>query len=70
MVAARPVAAASAAAARAAADQGHPGELEQVRRLTALGAEPMDVGQGRPSWQVMRDPEGNAFCVLSSPPGP
>jgi catechol 2,3-dioxygenase-like lactoylglutathione lyase family enzyme len=45
-------------------------QTEEVRRLTALGAETTDIGQGRPSWQVMHDPEGNAFCVLSAPPGP
>ncbi len=37
---------------------------DEVRRLIALGARPVDVGQrGRP-WVVLCDPEGNEFCVL------
>jgi hypothetical protein len=38
---------------------------EEVARLTALGARPVDVGQGESSWVVLADPEGNEFCVLS-----
>lgn len=38
----------------------------EVSRLLALGARHADVGQGQPSWVVLADPEGNAFCVLSS----
>lgn len=38
----------------------------EVTRLVALGARPMDVGQGEQSWVVLADPEGNEFCVLSS----
>ena len=36
-----------------------------VARLLALGAQRADVGQGDESWVVLRDPEGNEFCVLS-----
>ncbi len=39
-----------------------------VDRLLALGAEHADVGQGDESWVVLRDPEGNEFCVLSDRP--
>jgi UDP:flavonoid glycosyltransferase YjiC (YdhE family) len=44
-----------------------------VARLLELGATPADVGQGDESWIVLRDPEGNELCVLSSrrpPPSP
>lgn len=37
---------------------------EEVTRLRALGAEPVDVGQGDAPWVVLADPEGNEFCVL------
>ena len=37
-----------------------------VVRLLDLGATHADVGQGDESWIVLRDPEGNEFCVLSS----
>ena len=40
-------------------------QLEEVARLEALGATRTDIGQGRVSWVVMRDPDGNEFCVLS-----
>ncbi len=41
-------------------DQG--AELE---RLLALGATPVDVGQGPDAtWHVLADPEGNEFCLL------
>ena len=39
----------------------------EVERLLELGASPVDVGQGDQSWAVLADPEGNEFCVLSSP---
>jgi Glyoxalase-like domain len=47
------------------ADQNQEAE---VRRLEALGARRVDIGQHRDnvSWVVMADPEGNEFCVLSS----
>jgi predicted enzyme related to lactoylglutathione lyase len=37
---------------------------EEVARLVALGATPVDVGQGEAAWVVLADPEGNEFCVL------
>ena len=37
---------------------------EEVVRLLALGAEPVDIGQGEQGWVVLADPEGNEFCVL------
>jgi len=47
---------------------------EELQRLLALGATPVDVGQGplRPgmSWHVLTDPEGNEFCLLSSTVSP
>ncbi len=48
---------------------GYPQDRE-VARLRELGARPLDVGQGDVAWQVLADPEGNAFCVLSTPPPP
>ena len=36
----------------------------EVARLLGLGATRADVGQGEPTWVVLRDPEGNEFCVL------
>ncbi|MFD6160593.1 VOC family protein [Nocardia sp. NPDC060256] len=39
---------------------------EEVRRLLDLGARPADIGQGKVSWVVLLDPEGNEFCVLAS----
>ncbi len=39
----------------------------EVDRLVALGARRADVGQGEQPWVVLADPEGNEFCVLSSP---
>ena len=38
----------------------------EVERLLALGATRADIGQGDEPWVVLRDPEGNEFCVLSS----
>ena len=38
----------------------------EVDRLLALGASRVDIGQGRQTWVVLADPEGNEFCVLSS----
>ncbi|MFH8616125.1 VOC family protein [Streptomyces sp. NPDC017979] len=37
---------------------------ELVERVKALGARPVDVGQGDVPWTVLADPEGNEFCVL------
>ena len=39
----------------------------EVERLLGLGARRADIGQGDAPWQVLLDPEGNEFCVLSSP---
>jgi hypothetical protein len=42
------------------------GQAAHVRRLEALGARRVDIGQGdEVSWVVMADPEGNEFCVLA-----
>ena len=37
----------------------------EVERLISLGAKRMDIGQGDVSWEVMADPDGNEFCVLT-----
>lgn len=39
----------------------------EVERALALGARRIDVGQGDVTWAVLADPEGNEFCILSSP---
>ncbi|MFJ9743267.1 VOC family protein [Streptomyces sp. NPDC101166] len=39
-------------------------QAELVAHLRALGATPVDVGQGEVPWTVLADPEGNEFCVL------
>lgn len=36
----------------------------EVDRLLALGASHADIGQVNVPWVVMRDPEGNEFCVM------
>jgi predicted enzyme related to lactoylglutathione lyase len=42
-------------------------QAAEVQRLISLGATRADVGQGPDvSWVVLRDPEGNEFCVLSA----
>jgi predicted enzyme related to lactoylglutathione lyase len=41
---------------------------EEVARLESLGArslEPASRAMGRTRWQVMADPEGNEFCVVT-----
>ncbi|MCL3837159.1 VOC family protein [Aeromicrobium duanguangcaii] len=40
-------------------------QAAEVERLERLGAARTDIGQGKVSWVVMRDPDGNEFCVLS-----
>ena len=40
-------------------------QAAEVERLVALGARPVDIGQGDVSWVVLADPEGNEFCVLT-----
>jgi predicted enzyme related to lactoylglutathione lyase len=42
-------------------DRDQDAELE---RLRALGARPVDIGQGDVRWHVLADPEGNEFCLL------
>jgi predicted enzyme related to lactoylglutathione lyase len=39
-------------------------QAAEVARLQALGATPVDVGQGDVPWVVLADPEGNELCVL------
>jgi hypothetical protein len=49
-------------------DIAPPGDGDQaveVDRLVAIGAKPVDIGQGDVSWVVMADPDGNEFCVLT-----
>ncbi len=41
-------------------------QTREVDRLLDLGASRADIGQGRQTWAVLADPEGNEFCVLSS----
>lgn len=39
----------------------------EIERLLRLGARRADVGQSSDvGWEVLADPEGNEFCVLSS----
>jgi hypothetical protein len=41
---------------------------EEVERLVGLGARVSErVDEGGSFWTVMRDPEGNEFCVLRGP---
>jgi predicted enzyme related to lactoylglutathione lyase len=42
----------------------------EVERILALGATPVDIGQGEQTWVVLADPEGNEFCVLRSTVAP
>jgi predicted enzyme related to lactoylglutathione lyase len=45
----------------------YPADADQqaeVERLTSLGAQRIDIGQGDVDWVVMADPDGNEFCVL------
>jgi hypothetical protein len=37
----------------------------EVERLISLGATRADIGQGDVPWEVMADPDGNEFCVLT-----
>ncbi len=37
----------------------------EVERLISLGAKRIDIGQGDVPWEVMADPDGNEFCVLT-----
>lgn len=39
----------------------------EIARLLSIGATRADVGQGpEVTWEVLADPDGNEFCVLSS----
>ena len=38
-------------------------QAAELERLLALGARPVDVGQGDKPWHVLTDPEGNEFCL-------
>ncbi len=38
-------------------------QSDELSRLIALGARPVEVGQGKVSWLVLEDPEGNVFCL-------
>jgi predicted enzyme related to lactoylglutathione lyase len=42
-------------------------QAQELERLLALGARPVDIGQGDVSWIVLTDPEGNEFCLLREP---
>ena len=47
------------------ADVGPDEREAEIRRILALGARRVDIGQtGDESWTVLADPEGNEFCVL------
>jgi hypothetical protein len=39
-------------------------QAEELERLLALGARPVDVGQQDAPWIVLADPEDNEFCLL------
>jgi catechol 2,3-dioxygenase-like lactoylglutathione lyase family enzyme len=60
---------------KAGKNRGHPdlvadgGDIDaEVRRLLALGAIRADVGRrGGEGFVVLRDPEGNEFCLLHRP---
>jgi catechol 2,3-dioxygenase-like lactoylglutathione lyase family enzyme len=41
-------------------------QAAEVRRLEALGARRIDIGQVDVSWVVMEDPVGNEFCVMAT----
>ncbi len=47
--------------------RAYPGDAQEAEaaRLLALGATPVDVGQGDVPWTVLADPEGNEFCLLT-----
>jgi len=40
-------------------------QAEELQRLIDLGAVKVDIGQGKQSWIVLADPEGNEFCLLA-----
>ncbi len=38
----------------------------EVERFVRAGARHVDIGQGKQTWVVLADPEGNEFCVLAA----
>ncbi|HMK98531.1 MAG TPA: VOC family protein [Acidimicrobiales bacterium] len=40
-------------------------QAQEVDSLIAAGASRVDIGQGEVPWEVLADPEGNEFCVLT-----
>jgi predicted enzyme related to lactoylglutathione lyase len=47
------------------ADVGADDREAEIRRILALGARRVDIGQtGDESWTVLADPEENEFCIL------
>jgi len=38
----------------------------EVERFIRVGARHVDIGQGKRTWVVLADPEGNEFCVLAA----
>jgi predicted enzyme related to lactoylglutathione lyase len=40
-------------------------QADEVERVIGAGARKIDIGQGDVPWEVMADPEGNEFCVLT-----
>ena len=38
----------------------------EVERFVRAGARHVDIGQGKRTWVVLADPEGNEFCVLAA----
>lgn len=38
-------------------------QAAELKRLLALGATLLDVGQEKVTWHVLADPEGNEFCL-------
>ena len=47
------------------APQAADDQATEVERLIALGASRTDIGQGDVPWEVLADPDGNEFCVLT-----
>ncbi|MDY7090460.1 MAG: VOC family protein, partial [Actinomycetota bacterium] len=37
----------------------------EAARLQKLGATPVDLNDPNVHWRVLRDPEGNEFCLLT-----
>lgn len=41
-------------------------QAAEVERVLALGATKADIGQKETTWEVLADPEGNEFCILTA----